>query len=141
MPTWLSILLGFLGSAGVFSFLEFLIKRHDTRKGTTSQIMSELRGQIMSELRGMRDEIKALRDDVEKDKAVDARRRILQFSDSLIHDERRHSKEFFDQVMDDITDYEKYCDAHKDFKNNKADASIAHIKKTYSERLEDKEFL
>lgn len=133
MPTWLSILLGFLGSAGVFSFVEFLIKRHDTRKGTTSQIMSELRG--------MRDEIKALRDDVEKDKAVDARRRILQFSDSLIHDERRHSKEFFDQVMDDITDYEKYCDAHKDFKNNKADASIAHIKKTYSERLENKEFL
>lgn len=133
MPTWLSILLGFLGSAGVFSFVEFLIKRHDTRKGTTSQIMSELRG--------MRDEIKALRDDVEKDKAVDARRRILQFSDSLIHEERRHSKEFFDQVMDDITDYEKYCDTHKDFKNNKADVSIAHIKKTYSERLENKEFL
>lgn len=133
MPTWLSILLGFLGSAGVFSFVEFLIKRHDTRKGTTSQIVSEIRG--------MRDEIKALRDDVEKDKAVDARRRILQFSDGLIHEERRHSKEFFDQVMDDITDYEKYCDAHKDFKNNKAVASIAHIKKTYSERLENKEFL
>lgn len=133
MPTWLAILLGILGSAGVFSFVEFLIKRHDTKKGTTSQIMTELKS--------VRTDIKVLRDEVEESKAVDARRRVLQFSDGLIHEEKRHSKEYFDQVMDDITAYEKYCEDHKDFRNNKAVASIAHIKKVYNERLEKKDFL
>lgn len=33
MPIWLSIVLGFVGSAGVFGFVEFLIRRHDEKKG------------------------------------------------------------------------------------------------------------
>lgn len=135
MPTWLAILLGILGSAGVFSFVEFLVKRHDTRKGTTSQIMTELKS--------LQNDIKALRDQIEENKAVESRRRILSISDELLHEDtdRRHSKEYFDQILDDITLYEKYCEAHKDFKNNKAVASITHIKKIYNERLEKKDFL
>lgn len=122
MPVWAAILIGFIGSTAVFGFFEFLIKRHDAKKGVLA-------------------EVRSLREDFEEAKAVDARRRILQFSDGLIHEEKRHSKEFFDQVMDDITAYEKYCDDHRDFKNNKAVASISHIKKVYTERLEKKDFL
>ncbi len=122
MPVWAAILIGFLGSSAVFGFFEFLIKRHDAKKGVLA-------------------EVRALRVDFEEAKAVDARRRILQFSDSLIHEDKRHSKEYFDQVMDDITAYEKYCDDHKGFKNNKAVASISHITKVYTERLEKKDFL
>lgn len=126
MPTWLTIMVSVLGSAAVFSFVEFLIKRHDNKKGLMAQLVTE---------------VTSLRKEFEEGKAIDSRRRILQFSDGLIHEERRHSKEYFDQVMDDITMYEKYCDEHKDFKNNKALASIAHIKKIYNERLEKKDFL
>lgn len=122
MPTWASILVGFLGSSAIFGFFEFIIKRWDAKKGMLA-------------------EVRQLRADFEENKAVEARRRLLQFSDALIHEDRKHSKEYFDQVMDDITMYEKYCDNHKDFKNNRAVASINHIKKVYNERLEKKDFL
>ena len=122
MAIWATILVGFLGSSAIFGFLEFIIRRWDAKKGMLA-------------------EVRQLRADFEENKAVEARRRLLQFSDALIHEDRKHSKEYFDQVMDDITMYEKYCDDHKDFKNNRAVASINHIKKVYNERLEKKDFL
>ena len=47
------------------------------------------------------------------------RYRILRFDDEIRHDEK-HTKEHFDQIMDDITKYELYCASHPDFPNNKA---------------------
>lgn len=124
MPVWAAILIGFGGSTALFGFFEFIITRHDAKKGVLA-------------------EVRSLRADFEESKAVDARRRILQISDELLHEEkeRRHSKEYFDQILDDITLYEKYCEDHKGFKNNKAVASIGHINRIYNERLLNKDFL
>lgn len=68
------------------------------------------------------------------------RMRILRFADEL----RRgidHSEEFFDQVLDDITDYKHYCESHTDYENNKAVAAIQKIERTYQERLDKNDFL
>lgn len=68
------------------------------------------------------------------------RTRILRFADEL----RRnipHSEEFFDQVLDDISVYEHYCESHKNYENNKAVAAIQKIKRTYQERLDKNDFL
>lgn len=68
------------------------------------------------------------------------RMRILQFADEL----RRgieHSEEFFDQVLDDITAYEHYCDTHAEYENSKAMAAIQKIERTYQERLDKNDFL
>ena len=55
------------------------------------------------------------------------RYRILRFDDEIRHDEK-HTKEHFDQIMDDITKYELYCASHPDFPNNKAVFAIKNIK-------------
>ena len=52
----------------------------------------------------------------------------------------RHSKDSWDQCMADITGYEKYCDAHPDFKNNQAVITIEYIRKNYADRLEKHDF-
>lgn len=63
-------------------------------------------------------------------KALTWRYRILRFSDEILHDEK-HSKEHFDQILEDITNYERYCKEHPEFPNNKAEFAIKNIKRIY----------
>ena len=44
-------------------------------------------------------------------------------------------------ALADIDEYEKYCAANPDFKNNQTLATIEHIKENYKERLEKHDFL
>ena len=71
--------------------------------------------------------------------AISARVRILRFEDEL-QEERKHSKDSWDQVMSDIDYYEAYCGEHKDFKNNQTVATVEHIQHGYRERLEKRDF-
>lgn len=61
----------------------------------------------------------------------DCRTRILRFNDEILH-KQRHTKEHFDQILVDISNYEMYCDEHKEYKNNIANLAIKHIKDTYN---------
>lgn len=68
------------------------------------------------------------------------RYRILRFDDEIRHDEK-HTKEHFDQILEDITKYEKYCAAHPEFPNNKAVFAIKNIKNVYQRCTEEGTFL
>ena len=68
------------------------------------------------------------------------RTRILRFNDELIRG-IRHTKEHFDDVLDDITEYTRYCEANKDYKNEKAVQAIANVRRTYQKCEEDNDFL
>lgn len=68
------------------------------------------------------------------------RYRILRFDDEIRHEEK-HTKEHFDQILEDITQYEKYCVTHPDFPNNKAVFAIQNIKSVYRKCTEEGTFL
>lgn len=72
--------------------------------------------------------------------AVNKRVRILRFEDELQR-EQKHTKDSFDQVMGDITNYNQYCEEHPKFKNDQTVQTVAHIRKVYAERLEKHDFL
>ena len=75
----------------------------------------------------------------EKD-AEHLRSKILRFDDELrMH--IKHSKEYFDDVIKDITHYERYCKSNPDFVNRKAESAIKHIIKAYDECFEQNDFL
>ena len=76
----------------------------------------------------------------DEDRAITARVRILRFNDELLA-KKPHSKETFDQALEDVDVYEKYCAAHPEFKNNKTIMSVRNIKKTYQKRLDKHDFL
>lgn len=78
--------------------------------------------------------------EVGENTAVSARYRILRFDDELLHDVK-HTKEHFDQILLDIDVYEKYCDSHKDFRNNLAVMAIEHIKIVYQKCSRENLFL
>lgn len=69
-----------------------------------------------------------------------ARRRILRCSDEIRRKER-HSEEYFNDVLDDISHYKKYCDEHPEFENEKAVLAIRLVEKTYEKCISDNDFL
>jgi hypothetical protein len=72
---------------------------------------------------------------------ADTRRvRILRGSDE-IKLKMRHSEEWFDQMNEDITEYEKYCESHPGYKNNKAVHAISNINSVYEKALKENDFL
>jgi hypothetical protein len=93
------------------------------------------------------EKVEALSQDVKNNKADDdeqwaslSRTHILRFGDEIRHGVG-HSKEHFDQVLLDISKYEKYCRDHPDYLNDVAHATIKLIKKTYQKCFEENKFL
>lgn len=68
------------------------------------------------------------------------RQQILRFNDEILFN-RKHSQEHFEEILDDINIYEKFCQTHDDYKNNKAEFAINNIKRTYDRCLQEKDFL
>lgn len=66
--------------------------------------------------------------------------RILRFGDEILHG-IHHSKEHFDQILQDITEYQQYCREHPDFVNNMTVLTTKHIMEVYSACFEDNKFL
>lgn len=76
----------------------------------------------------------------EKEKALAARRRILRCSDEIRRGDR-HSEEYFNDVLDDITFYKRYCIEHTEFQNEKAVLAIEVVEKAYRHCLDKDDFL
>ena len=100
----------------------------------------KMTGDLSRKIDALEKKIDSLEAKEDRRDAVNKRVRILRFEDELQSD-ARHSKDSFDQVLSDITDYDQYCAGHPEFRNNQTSATVEHIKKVYSERLERRDFL
>lgn len=84
--------------------------------------------------------LEVLTREIGQSEATTCRYRILRFNDEILH-EQRHTKEHFDQILDDITRYEKYCDEHPEYENNKAILAIKNVKRVYQKCSDENSFL
>ena len=76
----------------------------------------------------------------EDDAARNRRYRILRFYDELCLG-MKHSESHFEDILDDIDNYERYCAAHKDFVNNRGECAMHKIKEVYAQIKEKGGFL
>ena len=121
----LTILVAVLTSAGVFSFIQFLIQRKDKKDDKQQKILDKL-GDIEDKFD-------------ERDARI-ARENILRFDDELIEG-RHHSREYFRVILeDDVDNYEAYCNDHHDFKNSFTAEAVAHIRLVYKELVNEGKF-
>ena len=96
--------------------------------------------EISAEVQSVKNTLTAhIATDAEAD-AKQARRRIIDFSDECRRG-TRHSEEHFDNVLEDIDAYEKYCVAHPQFVNRKAVQSIQFIVEIYDECKRKNDFI
>lgn len=103
--------------------------------------------EMLDKLDKVEGEIKEIKNkDEEQDRLIDlrmakaARRRILRCSDE-IRKKDRHSEEYFNDVLDDISYYKQYCKDHPEFENEKAVLAIKLVKRTYEKCISDNDFL
>lgn len=122
MPT--DIILAVFASSGFWALMQYLIQRHDGTK---------------AELRKISSDVKELTEKVDKNAAVLARTHILRFDDEVLNGVK-HSHEYYRQQLDDIDTYMSFCETHPDFKNSYTTIAAEHIRKTYKELLDKREF-
>lgn len=72
--------------------------------------------------------------------AKQCRLRILRFNDEILQD-RRHTKEHYDEILDDVTEYERYCETHPGYRNSRAVMAISNVEAKYQEHQAAKDFL
>lgn len=120
-----------------------------TNRKKTDQSIKDMQDANKKELEKTQESIKASQDaakrDMEKmqatldnhirededDKARNQRYRILRFYDEMC-EHREHSESHFEDILDDIDNYEQYCESHPNFKNNRGKVAMTYIKDAYS---------
>ena len=139
IPALFGAIAGVLGAGGI---LQFLIKRHDEKTSEIKTLNEKVDKLAKKEdVDKIAREVDIIKKRFDEDRATNARIRILQFSDEIRHPVLTRSKESYDQILQDIDDYEEYCDKSPGYKNSKAVAAIGFIRDKYNEHLKDDSFL
>ena len=96
---------------------------------TMNKDMMDKLESVETEVKDLKEKHDKLENRMDKDDADELRRGV------------EHSEEFFNQILDDVSDYENYCLEHPNYKNNKAGNAIAEIDKVYQKCMEKNSFL
>lgn len=99
-----------------------------------------INGEVLERVNELATELNTLKGEEELERARQARQRILRFNDEILH-AQRHTKEHFDEILEDIDLYENYCREHEEYENNKAVLAIATIRDIYKKCLKEHDFL
>lgn len=101
---------------------------------------------VLDQLKTLEDEQKKIKAEVSSQKALSDKREadgwradILRFNMELVK-HTKHTREDYIEILDIIDKYEKYCDAHKDYENNRAVHAVANIERCYDDRLKNDDF-
>lgn len=127
----IAIFVAVVGSNALWGFIQFLIQRKDD-KGDCAK-------KILEMIQKLDEKIDKLDGELSERSAISCRVRIIKFMDEILEG-WSHSHDSYVQVMQDITNYLRYCAEHPEFKNHQTEASIEHIKADYQERLEKNDF-
>ena len=95
---------------------------------------------LADKMNNVEEKITDVKKEVTASDAKVARYRILRFEDEVRHG-TLHTKEHYDQIIDDINTYEAFSKDNKWFRNNQAYWAIDTIKQKYAEHNKDNSFL
>lgn len=139
------------GSAGVFVLLSLFIEITPVKIYPVSAFLrwlgKKLNAEVLNKVRGLDEKVSELdakinqvRDADEEKGIIDSRVRILQFGDEVRRGVK-HSQEHFDQILADMSAYDRYCKDHPSFKNEKTVLTSQRIRAVYTKCLEEDDFL
>ncbi len=108
-----------------------------------------LNGDVLKELEEVKAQQRRTQEALEKHVRVDDERnadlhraRILLFNRELLREsEPTHTEEDFNEILYNISCYERYCETHPDYQNNRAVHAIKNIERVYDQLMENHGFL
>lgn len=131
---------GAIGLAALFSIIQISPIKINPWSAICRMIGRAINGEVINEVAKLRKQVEDVKHDFEESEAKSARVRILRFGDEL-YQGRRHSKEHFDNILNDITDYDTYCRDHPNFKNERTKLAEKIILEQYRKCLQEHSFL
>lgn len=106
-----------------------------------------INGDVLCKLEALENAQRESKQDLERHIAIDDERnadlhraRILQFNNELLRD-IPHTREDFIEILSEIDNYDRYCENHEGYQNNRAVHAIANIGRVYDDRLKKHDFL
>lgn len=120
---FVSVIVAIFGSAGFWQWI-------------SAQGSKELK----SEMKKIRVEFGEMKDAEELKEVKNSRRRILRFNDEIIN-HIRHSREYFDDILEDVNAYESFVRKNPDYQNGKCTLAIENIERVYRECMKEGNFL
>lgn len=126
--------------AGLATFVEKTSKTIKPLTKLARAIGRAINGELMEKVDNLEKKVEKMDQEEQLQRAKDARTRVLRFGDEVFHGVH-HTKEHFDDVLRDITDYENYCDEHPRFENDQMHITAEHIKETYHKCLKEHSFV
>ncbi len=142
-----AILLAAMAAPGFWEVLKAIIDKVTNKKRVTNEELAESLKEIRKGYDSQQKDIDGLKESIQQMQKAEsikdaqaARRRILRFNDELLRN-IDHSKEYFDDVLEDVKIYTDYCEQHKDFANGKTVMAKKNIEHCYEQCMEKHSFL
>lgn len=149
----IAIFVAVIGSNALWGFIQFLLQRKDNKNDCGKRIIEMIQkldekiDEKIAELDNTSNQrndrldrkIDKLDNELSERSAISCRVRILKFMDEILEG-WNHGKDSYNQIMQDITNYERFCAEHPLFKNHQTVTTIEYIKNDYKEHLEKNDF-
>lgn len=140
MPLQEILLGGGVGLVLILSLIQIAPIKIDPWSAIGRMIGRAINGDVLKEIKDTKAELdKHIKVDDERNADLH-RARILQFNNELLRD-IPHTREDFIEVLAEIDHYERYCETHPEYQNNRAVHAISNIGRVYDERLKKHDFL
>ena len=118
------------GILGIPTLIQISPIKLDPWKFLLKVIKKMLYGDVLAQISDVNKKLDGHIKKNELDTVKASRLRILRFNDELIRG-LTHTKEHFDEILEDVNVYDKYCKEHEEYENAKAELSIQNIKRVY----------
>lgn len=143
-------LLGYGGGSTFIVILLSLIKVKPLEISVWHWIARKLgrafNGEVFDEVKEVKDALKShleeheqAKADRDEDRAETFRQRILRFSDEM-YDGKYHSRESFENIIEIIDQYDRYCKTHPEFPNGMTIAATKLIRDQYEDCMRNHSF-
>ncbi len=120
-------------------FMPRIWSKRDKSAGKLDTITMEI-GNVKQEVGNVKQTLAEHIEEDERRDILQARRRVIDFADECRRGVR-HSEEHFNNVLEDITVYDRYCASHPAFPNRQAESSIRLIMDVYDVCKRENDFI
>ena len=142
-----AVILAAIAAPGFWEVLKGLIENVFGKKRVTNEDIAKSLEDIkkgydsqQADIDGLKSSIENMRSEEATKDAQGARRRILRFNDELLRDVE-HSKEYFDDILEDISIYDQDCQSEPSFQNGKTMMAEKNIQRCYEQCMQKHSFL
>ena len=104
------------------------------------KIGKALNGEMLDRIDQLEKQIDKVEAEAAERSAKHSRAKILRFGNE-VRSHQKHTKEYFDEILAEITEYDQYCNDHPDFKNKMTKNTSEIIQETYKKCMADDDFL